>query len=217
MKKFFFCITILALGLNTPVGAANYVLDAAHCHIGFSVRHILSPVTGEFKDFEGSFTFDEKKSEASHGTFTAQIASINTSNDKRDAHLKSPDFFDVEKYPTLTFVSKKVKSLDDKKYDITGDLTIHGVTKSVVVHAEYLGSDNAFGTNLVGFTASAKIDRRDFGLVWSKALSSGNLVVGNDVTITLDISANEQAPVSAQTPTTQPTPVNQPTPAAEKK
>jgi polyisoprenoid-binding protein YceI len=151
-------------------------------------------VPGEFRDYDGSFSFDPDKPLASKVSVVIQAASINTANDMRDKHLQSPDFFDVNKFPTLEFVSKKILKGDgDNQYKVVGDLTIHGVTKSVTLDATYLGKDTLMGAKIIGFSAATKIDRRDFGLTWSKILESGNLMVGNDVAITLDIAGMDKA------------------------
>ncbi len=194
MKKILLLLAALSLSTVSAVNATEYGFDKAHSHIGFTVKHIINMVPGEFKDYDGSFTFDEKKPEASKVKVTIQSASINTNNEMRDHHLQSPDFFDVQKYPNLTFVSKKVSKGDgDNKYKVEGDLTIHGVTKPVVLDVEYTGTDEMMGAKIVGFEATTKIDRRDFGLVWNKALASGNLMVSNDVNIVLDIAGMDKA------------------------
>ncbi|HEY5038588.1 MAG TPA: YceI family protein [bacterium] len=193
MKKLFLFLTVVSFLAVTSVRAEEYVFDKAHSHIGFSIRHILSPVPGEFKDYDGSFTFDEKKPEKSKVDVTIQAASISTDNEGRDKHLNSDAFFDTAKYPTLTFKSAKVTVVEDKKYKVEGDLTIHGVTKPVVLDVEYMGSDTMMGAKIVGFTATTKIDRQDFGLTFNKVLESGNLMVSNDVVITLDIAGMDKA------------------------
>jgi len=195
MKKFFLLLTAFGFLAAASANATEYGFDKAHSHIGFSVKHVLSMVPGEFKDFDGSFSFDEKKPEASKINVTIQVASISTDNEKRDGHLKSPDFFDADKLPTVTFVSKKVEAAGDKTYKVTGDLTLHGVTKSVVLDVEYLGTDTMMGMDTIGFSASTKIDRRDFGLSWGqdKLSGAGNLIVGNDVKINIDVAGMSKA------------------------
>ncbi len=190
MKKLFLAVLTLSLLALTPLRATEYIFDKAHSHVGFSVSHILGKVPGEFKDYDGGFSFDVKNPEKSKVNVTIQVDSINTGIDKRDGHLKSPDFFDVAKNPTITFVGKKVSAAGDQKYSVVGDLTLHGVTKSVTLDVDYLGSDEMMGTPIVAFSATTKIDRRDFGLVWGKdkVTAGGNLMVGNDVTIQLDIT-----------------------------
>jgi len=195
MKKLFMALTVFGFLAAASANATEYGFDKAHSHVGFSVKHILSMVPGEFKDFDGSFSFDEKKPESSKVNVTIQTASVNTNMEKRDAHLQSADFFDAVKFPTLTFVSTKVEAAGDKKYKVTGDLTIHGVTKSVVLDVDYMGTDTIMGMDTIGFSASTKIDRRDFGLSWGqdKLSAAGNLMVGNDVNINIDIAGMSKA------------------------
>jgi polyisoprenoid-binding protein YceI len=201
MRKHF-AVWFAALFLAASTAhAVEYGFDKAHTHIGFTVTHIFSKVPGEFKDYEGSFTFDPAHPEEGKARVVIQAASIDTGVEMRDHHLRSPDFFDVEKYPTLTFVSKSVaKGSMDNHYNMTGDLTIHGVTKPVTLDVEYngsgtmpMGKDGKDEAKIAGFTATTTIDRRDFGLVWNKALAGGNLMVGNDVAITLDVAGMDMA------------------------
>jgi len=205
MRKLVLSLGLIAFVAAASVQATEYGFDKAHTHIGFTVKHILSKVPGEFKDYDGTFTFDPKKPEASKIDVTIQTASISTGVDMRDHHLQSPDFFDAAKYPTLTFTSTKVEKGDgDNKYKVTGDLTIHGVTKSVVLDVDYqgadempMGKDGKTTAKIVGFSATTTIDRRDYGLVWNKTLASGNLMVGNDVTINLDIAGMDKKSLEA--------------------
>jgi polyisoprenoid-binding protein YceI len=201
MKKLSVFFAVAALLLASTAKATEYGFDKAHSHIGFSVKHILSKVPGTFKDYDGTFNFDPAKSEDGKVNVTIQTASISTDNEMRDHHLQSPDFFDAAKFPTLTFVSTKVSKGDaDNQYKVEGDLTIHGVTKPVVLDVTYLGADTMpmdkegkMTANIVGFSATTKIDRRDYGLAFNKTLASGNLMVSNDVDITLDIAGMDKA------------------------
>lgn len=193
MKKLSLVLGTFFLAWAASTQAAEYGFDKAHTHIGFSVKHILGLVPGEFKEYDGTFSFDEKKPASSKVAVTIQADSINTNNEGRDHHLKTPEFFDVEKFPTLTFVSKKVAKTGGTDYSVEGDLTIHGVTKPVTLSVQYLGSDNMMGADIAGFSATTRIDRRDFGLTWSKVLASGNLMVGNEVNITLDVTGMDKA------------------------
>jgi polyisoprenoid-binding protein YceI len=202
MRRTYLLLAAVAFLSFTTVQAEEYGFDKAHTHIGFTVQHLLTKVPGEFRDFDGSFTFDPNKPEASSISVTIQAASVNTDNDRRDHHLQSADFFDVEKFPTLTFNSTSVSKGDgDNKYDVVGDLTIHGVTKPVTLGVEYLGSDtqamgkdNKMVAKIAGFSATTKIDRRDFGLTWGEGMMSTgkNMMVANDVTINLDIAAMDK-------------------------
>lgn len=204
MRKFFTLFAVAFFAVSS-INAAEYGFDKAHSHIGFSVKHILSKVPGEFKDYDGSFSFDPAKPESGKIDVTIQTASISTDNDMRDKHLQSPDFFDAEKYPTLTFKSTSVaKGEGDNKYIVVGDLTMHGVTKSVTLNVDYLGADSMpmgkdgkMTAKIVGFSATTSVDRRDFGLAFNKVLASGNLMVGNDVDITLDVAGMDQASLDA--------------------
>ncbi len=205
MKKLFLSFGLFAFVAVGSVQATEYGLDKAHTHVGFSVKHILSMVPGEFKDYDGTFSFDPKKPEASKIKVTIQTASVNTGVEMRDHHLQTADFFDAEKYPTLTFVSKSVEKGDaENKYKVVGDLTIHGVTKSVTLDVDYLGADEMpmgkdgkMVAKVVGFSATTTIDRRDFGLAFNKVLASGNLMVGNDVKISLDIAGMDKKSLDA--------------------
>lgn len=204
MKKLFMLLAVVGLAAST-VQAAEYGFDKAHSHVGFKIKHILGMVPGEFKDYDGSFNFDPAKPEASKVKVTIQAASIDTDNEMRDKDLQSEKYFNVAKYPTLTFVSTKVKKGDgDDKYIVDGKLTLHGVTKPVTLDVDYLGADTMpmskdgkMSAKIVGFSATTKINRRDFGLDMSMALPSGNLMVGNDVYITLDITGMDKASLDA--------------------
>lgn len=195
MRKQVSLLALAAFLTATVAGAEEYGFDKAHSHIGFSIRHIFVPVLGEFKDYDGSFTFDPKNPSKDKIEVTIQADSISTDNEMRDHDLRSDHFFNVEKYPTITFKSRKVDADGKDQYKVTGDLTIHGVTKPVVLDVSYMGSGKMMGSDLVGFTASTTIDRRDFGLTWGqdKLTDAGKVMVGDQVAITLDISGMDKA------------------------
>ncbi len=205
MKKLLLSLAAFGFLAATSVNATEYGFDKAHSHIGFSVTHILSKVPGEFKDYDGTFSFDPANPESGKIDVTIQAASVDTDNEMRDHHLQSPDFFDVEKYPTITFKSTGVsKGSGDNEYQVAGNLTLHGVTKPVTLDVQYLGSDEQpmgkdgkMTAKIAGFSATATIDRRDFGLIWNKTLASGNLMVSNDVAISLDVAAMDKKSVEA--------------------
>jgi polyisoprenoid-binding protein YceI len=170
--------------------AKEYKIDATHSNVGFVAQHLVSKVNGEFKEFEGTVDFDAKKPENTKVKASAKTASVTTNVEKRDSHLKSPDFFDSKKFPTMTFVSTKVSEDGSKKYKMTGDLTIKGVTKSVTFDVDFLGEmDDPWGGHRAGFTATGKINRKDFGINWNKALDKGGFVLADDVTINLNVEA----------------------------
>jgi polyisoprenoid-binding protein YceI len=153
---------------------------------------MMSKVNGNFGKFTGTFSFDAKKPEAAKGVFTVEAASINTNNEKRDGHLKGDDFFNVGKFPTLTFNTTGFKKAG-KGFAMSGDLTMLGVTKPVTFNVEYLGAGkDPWGNSKAGFSATGKINRKDFGMVWNKALDAGGVLLGEEVEITLNIEAAEK-------------------------
>jgi polyisoprenoid-binding protein YceI len=170
-----------------------YSVDPVHSSVGFVARHLVaSKVRGSFGDFSGVITIGESP-ESSSVEATVQAGSITTNNEMRDAHLKSADFLELEKYPTLTLKSTSLKAKSGDKYELVADLTICGVTKSVVFDLEFLGSGPSMapGGTVVGFEASTEIDRRDFSVNFDGALENGSLVVGNKVVIELAVEASK--------------------------
>lgn len=191
MLKRLALIAVMVTGMAVSVQAENYVFDRAHSYIGFAVTHLgLSRVKGNFSDFNGTINYDPANPANSTVEVTIQAASIDTKAEGRDKHLKSPDFFAVDSFPTLTFKSTSITPKNEKLFEVTGDLTMRGVTKSVTLTVEMVGAmeDPMMGKRL-GFTASGKINRQDFGVAWSKTLDAGGLVVSNEVDLVLDIQA----------------------------
>ncbi len=186
-------LSLLALFIVSAAQAADYDVDASHSNVDFKIRHMMSKVNGNFGKFTGTFSFDAKKPEAAKGVFTVEAASINTNNEKRDGHLKGDDFFNVGKFPTLTFNTTGFKKAG-KGFAMSGDLTMLGVTKPVTFNVEYLGAGkDPWGNSKAGFSATGKINRKDFGMVWNKALDAGGVLLGEEVEITLNIEAAEKA------------------------
>jgi polyisoprenoid-binding protein YceI len=185
---------ILAVFLTLPVMAEVYEIDPTHSSIGFSVKHmVISKVRGGFDTFSGQFEFKERDPSSWRVTATAETASVNTGNDNRDEHLRNADFFDVEKFPTLTFEGKHVTVDKRGGYLLHGELTLHGVTKHMELVLEYNGSiKDPWGNNRAGFSASGKINRKDYGLAWNKVMEGGGLTVGEDVEITIEIEGIRQ-------------------------
>ncbi|ANI90037.1 hypothetical protein A9P82_12540 [Arachidicoccus ginsenosidimutans] len=172
---------------------ATYKIDITHSSVSFKIRHLLiSNVTGNFTSFDATLEKDGDDFLNAKVSFTAQTASVDTNNEQRDAHLKSADFFDAEKFPEIKFVSTGVEK-DGDIYDITGDLTIKDVTKSVVLRAEYNGETvDPYGQTKIGFEGSGKINRKDFGLTWSAVTEAGSVVVGDDVKLLFDVQFVKQ-------------------------
>jgi polyisoprenoid-binding protein YceI len=166
-------------------------IDAAHSQATFAVKHMMiSTVKGHFNVLSGSLNIDEQNPANSWVEAQVEAASIDTRDANRDGHLRSPDFFDVEKYPVITFKSTKVEHVEGNEYKVTGDLTIRDVTKPVVFKAEYSGQGkDPWGGTRAGLTATGKIDRTEFGLAWNSALETGGVLVGNDVKVEIDLEA----------------------------
>ena len=179
---------------NLSAATGTWVIDPTHTSLGFSARHaMVAKVRGTFGEFAGSFTIDGDNLAASTAEVTIQVASIDTKTADRDAHLTSPDFLDAETFPTITFVSTAVAPKGDDVV-ITGDLTIHGVTKSVEIEYEFVGiSQDPWGQTKIGFEGSTKISRKDFGLTWNAALETGGVLVGDEIKLNLDVEATKQA------------------------
>lgn len=177
------------VALSAAAGAATYEIDKAHSSVSFKVRHLgVSNTKGNFEEFQGSFAFDPADPASWKAAATIQVASVNTDDAKRDEHLRSSDFFDVANHPTMTFQSTGVTKNADGTYQLQGDLTLRGVTKPVTLALEVLGTvTDPWGNARAGFAATGKINRKDFGVSWHKALDNGGLVVGDEVTILLEI------------------------------
>ena len=175
------------LSLSTAAHAAptTWTIDPNHSNVTFTIRHFFSKVTGSFTKFSGTVVYDPANAAASSAKAEIDAASITTANERRDGHLKSPDFFDVAKFPTLTFESTKVTG-NGSKLKIEGNLTMHGVTKPVTLEGEFLGAGAAMGGQRAGFEASTKVDRKDFGIVWNKVVDQGTML-GDDVEIRLAV------------------------------
>jgi polyisoprenoid-binding protein YceI len=173
----------------------SWQIDPAHSQIQFSVRHMMiSNVRGRFENFTGAIEFEEKDPTRSLVEVQIETASINTRETQRDSHLKSPDFLNVEKYPYLSFKSKRIEKIDDSHGRVIGDLTIRDVTKEVALDVEYAGqAKSPWGTVSAGFSATAKINRKDWGLTYNQVLETGGVMVGDVVNITIDLEIVKQA------------------------
>ena len=195
LKALSLSLLLPALALAEPV---TYKVDTDHSGVGFSIRHFVSNVPGRFRDFDGVIKYDKQNPAASTVELTVKAASIDTGNNDRDEHLRGPDFFDVQKFPTLTFTSTKVAAKDADTLDVTGNLTMHGVTKQVTIPVDVLGSVKTPNGEKAGFESSFTVNRKDYGIVWNRVLDAGGSVLGEDVKITIAIEANRQAEKPAQ-------------------
>jgi polyisoprenoid-binding protein YceI len=174
-------------------------IDASHSQVTFSLKHMMiSTVRGRFDVLSGQLEIDEAHPENSWVEALVDAASINTHDEKRDGHLKSPDFFEVEKYPNITFKSTRVEAAGDHEYRVTGNLTMHGVTKEETFTAEYSGilPKDLYGMQRAGFNVKGAINRKDYGLNWNVALETGGVLVSEKVNIEIDLAAVQQAPVA---------------------
>jgi polyisoprenoid-binding protein YceI len=189
MKRITAAMLAVLVGL---VGAASatdtWTMDKAHSDVTFRVKHLMSKVTGSFVDFDGTITTDFGNLAASSVSFTIQATSIDTKNADRDKHLRSADFFDVEKYPTISFTSSKITKTGEGSFDVTGTLTMHGVSKEITLPVTFLGAaQDPWGNTKAGFEADTTLSRTDFGIVWNKALETGGLLLGDEVEVTINL------------------------------
>lgn len=193
MYKTLFLSILFAFG--SSAFAANYSIDPAHSQVTFKVRHLgISTVTGRFDKFEGNFSYDSKDVGASTAEATIDLASVNTNDGKRDGHLKDCDFFCVKDFAKMTFKAKKVTAKEGNKFEIVGDLSLKGVTKSVTLQAEFQGeAKDPWGNQRAAFSATGTINRKDFGLTWDKLTETGGILVGSEVTIVLEIEGIKKA------------------------
>lgn len=186
-------LSALALALLAGTGSAEtYNADKAHSEVVFSVRHLggVSKVTGRFNEFTGTINGDPAKPEAATVEFVIKAASIDTKEAGRDKHLRSADFFDVEKYPDITFKSSKITAKGGNKYDVAGTLTMHGVSKEVVLPVTMAGPVN----DKFGFEVSTKLNRKDYGITWNRALDQGGVMVSEEVQIDIALEAAKPKP-----------------------
>jgi len=188
MNRFsaFFAAAVIAA---TPLFAAEtYTVDASHSEANFKIRHMMSNVTGSFNDFSATVLLDRKNPSASSVDFTINAASVDTDNESRDKHLKSAEFFEVEKYPTITFKSTKIVPAGKDRYNVTGKLTIRDVTKVVTLPVAFLGfGKDPWGNERAGFEISTTLNRKDYGLNWNKALDQGGYLLADDVKVMIDL------------------------------
>jgi len=186
-----FCLLVVLSVFSAlpPAHAEVYDIDPVHSSVEFKIRHmVVSKTSGKFNDFSGTIRYDKNNPKSWAAEAVIQTASIDTSNVKRDEHLRGSDFFDVEKYPTIKFKSGKVGKIKDGKGKLYGELTMLGVTKPVVLDLEIHGAMNG----IAGFSATTTVDRTDFGISWNKVLDAGGLAIGKEVEITLEIEAHEK-------------------------
>ena len=173
-----------------PGRLETFVVDPAHSEASFQVRHMLSKTRGRFTDFGGEIRLDRDNPAASSVEFRLRAASVDTDLDQRDQHLRSPDFFDVERHPEIVFRSESVRPVSEGLFEVTGAFSMRGVEKRITLPVEYLGiAGDPWGGERAGFSATTRLNRKDFGMVWNAALDHGGFVLGDEVWVTLEIEA----------------------------
>lgn len=174
---------------------AKWVVDSAHSSLEFSVKHMMiAKVKGIFEAFEAQVEANPEDLTTANIQFSVALASVNTRNSDRDAHLRSADFFDVEQYPNMIFQSTSIEKTAEGEYAVTGDLTLHGVTRSETFEVVFEGAGkDPWGNEKVGFSGTGKINRSDYGLVYNAVLETGGVLIGDEVKISLEIEASKQA------------------------
>lgn len=184
---------LLAQTPAAPPTTEAWGLDKAHSTVSFKVRHMMANVNGQFRDFDIAINVDRAKMANSSVEFTIQSTSIDTGNTNRDEHLRSADFFDVAKFPTISFKSVSMKETSKNEYAVTGDFTMHGVTKRITLPVTFLGlMKDPRGNEKAGFSIETTLNRKDFGIVWNRNLDEGGVLLGDDVKVTIDLEVNKK-------------------------
>ena len=195
MQRKTLCLSIAWALLVSALAAAEpavYKIDPDHSGVGFTIRHFVSNVPGRFRDFDGSIRYDKLDPAASSVELTVRAASIDTGNNDRDEHLRSADFFEVQKFPTITFTSAEVKARDANVLDVTGDLTMHGVTRRITIPIQVLGTVKTPNGEKAGFEAIFTLNRKDFGITWNRVLDASGSVLSDEVKVTIEVEASRQ-------------------------
>ena len=195
LKRIRTVTVLLAFAAAPLVAADTYTIDKTHSDVSFQIRHFASKVRGRFTDFEGTIQADTSKPETSSVAFTIKAASIDTSVADRDKDLRSSNFFDAEKYSEITFKSTKIVPAGKDKYDVTGTLTMHGVSKEVTLPVVFLGAvKDPWGNERASFELATKLNRKDYGITWNKALDQGGFMLGDDVDVTIALETVKKKP-----------------------
>lgn len=198
MRQTLLAAAIVAV-LSTAARASIYEIDPVHSQIAFKIRHLVGRVPGRFTTFSGTLSYEPGKPDGWKVDASIDPASINTDNEKRDTHLKSPDFFDVGKCPAMGFKSTKVTDVKGDTAKLHGELTMHCTTKPVVLDLELGGAGkDPWGNQRAGFSARTRLNRKDFGIVWNKTLDAGGVMLGEEVDVTIDIEATAKAEAPAK-------------------
>jgi polyisoprenoid-binding protein YceI len=187
-------LPLVAQPAATPAPVTEaWTVDKSHSSAEFKVRHLMANVTGRFNDFDAVIHLDRTNAANSSVEFTIQATSVDTGNKNRDEHLRTADFFDVAKFPTIAFKSVSIKERSKDLYDVTGDFTMHGVTKRLTLPVQFLGFGRGpGGSEKAGFEIETTINRKDYGVVWNRALDEGGVLLGDDVKVTINLELNKK-------------------------
>ncbi len=199
-----FRTVLLTAVFATPIFAADamppetWSVDKVHSNVEFKIRHLMANVTGSFRDFTAALQLDRANPAGSSVEFTIQTTSVDTDNQNRDDHLRSPDFFDVAKYPTIAFKSTSIKSKSATEFDVTGDLTMRGITKRITLPVTFLGfGRDGRGNERGGFEIETKLNRKDYGIEWNRTFDEGGVLLGDDVKVMINLSVAKVVPKPA--------------------
>jgi polyisoprenoid-binding protein YceI len=194
--------SLLALPLLTQsvLAQETWTVDKPHSTANFKVRHFTANVIGAFSDFDGTINLDRENPAKSSVELTIQSASIDTNNENRDKHLRSADFFEVEQFPTITFKSTAVTPKGKDAFEVTGDLTMHGVTKRITLPVTFGGFAKTQHGEKAGFEVETTLNRKDYGIVWNRALDEGGFMLSDDVKVTINLEMNKQMPEAPAAP-----------------
>lgn len=196
---------VLSAAAIASAATETFAFDKSHSQVGFRIRHWLTKVEGRFKEYDGKISLDRAKPSDSKVEITIQAASIDTGNERRDNHLRGADFFDAGKYPTITFKSAKVEPKGKDLYHVTGELSMHGMTKTITVPVKHTGFLNLGKQEKAGFELTIPINRKDFGIAWNRTADQGGVMLGDDVEVTVLVEANKETPATASPAAPEPT------------
>lgn len=184
-------LVVVATAANAEI--STYTIDASHSSVGFKVRHLLSKTSGEFQTYEATIKLDTEARDSVSVEGSIDVASIDTNDEDRDKHLRNEDFFDVEKFPKITFKASKLSDVNEDRTEakLHGDLTMHGVTKPIVLDVEWYGTTtDPWGNKKAGFAGFTTVNRKEFGIVWNKTLDAGGYLIGEDVEVEIQVEGN---------------------------
>ena len=194
-RKLILTAAAVVLAASSVFAADTYTIDKDHSEASFQVRHMLGKVRGVFTDFGGTIAYEKARPEDSSVEFRIKVASIDTNNEKRDGHLRSPDFFDVAAHPEITFTSTKVVARGADTFDVQGSLTMRGVTRTVTLPVKYLGeAKDPWGKTKSSWSTAVALNRKDYNIVWNQALDAGGFVLGDEVEIAINLEAAKVNP-----------------------